>query len=329
MGCVEVPPHQHEPEAYVPPEPDAGGEDDWPPASREEAIEYARQARLEEGGLPIDDATLERVADVIMDPEGDAGLFFTAEELDEEAEVDESDRRAVVKEYLRRHPEIDGGTRVGWIDGQRVLYVGLVGDADVHKAALSEIWPERVAFESVPRTVRALEAISDRVVADLTALRAAGFEVLRIHTDRQRGVVQMTLVGGRDAAAAEEYIDGRYGDAVAVHWRGPSPFREVPRSFGSWTSEGRLIRVFFELDRDGQRRAHARVAEETSERIVIGLTCLQFLGNTFKIMRPHHADLDLREPVGNRAVIDASAGVPRPSLAQLRSRRPPGPHRRT
>jgi hypothetical protein len=31
-------------------------------------------------------------------------------------------------------------------------------------------------------------------------------------------------------------------------------------------------------------------------------------------------DLELRAPVGSRAVIDASAGVIRPSLAQLRSR---------
>jgi hypothetical protein len=32
---------------------------------------------------------------------------------------------------------------------------------------------------------------------------------------------------------------------------------------------------------------------------------------------PRHADVELREPVGGRAVIDASAGVARPSLAQL------------
>jgi hypothetical protein len=320
MGCVEVPDYLHEPEAYVPVEPPAYDIDDWPPASRKAAIEYAREARLEEGGLPVDDATLERVADVIMDPDGDAGLFFTDEELDEEAEVDENDLCAVVDEYLRRHPEIDGGTRVGWKDGRRLLYVGLVGDAPAHKAALSQIWPGRIAFEHVPRTVGALEAVMDRLSADLTTLQAAGFDLLTAAPHQRRGVVQVDLVGGPDAAAAAEYMAERYGDVVAIQWRGPSRYRETAHPFGSWTSEGRTIRVFYGLDNNGQRRGQASVAEVTGERIVIELTRLQPLGVVTLIggFRPHQADLELPEPVGNRDVIDASAGTARPSLAQLR-----------
>ena len=65
---MEPPSARHEPEAYVPPAPDTG-EPNWPPATRAIAIEEARQARLEEDGLPVDAATLERVADTIMDPE--------------------------------------------------------------------------------------------------------------------------------------------------------------------------------------------------------------------------------------------------------------------
>jgi hypothetical protein len=174
MGCVEVPSHVHEPEAYVPPETEVA-EEDWPPASREIAIEHARQMRLEEGGLPIDDATLERVADAVMDPEYPVpGAYFTAEELadDERMEearsvpwgvvyataeeladedrVDEGDDGpwGAVDEYLRRHPEIDGGTRLGWRDGRRTLFVGLVGDAEAHKAPLLEIGGGRVVWSS-------------------------------------------------------------------------------------------------------------------------------------------------------------------------------------
>jgi hypothetical protein len=349
MHWVETPSREHEPEAYVPSDPDAAGEDDWPPASRELAIEYARQGRLEEGGLPIDDATLERVADAVMDPEYPVpGAYYTAEELaddermeeggsvpwgvvyamaeelTEDERVDERDDGpfGAVDEYLRRHPEIDGGTRLGWRDGRRTLFVGLVGDAEAHKAPLREIGGGRVAFERVPRTVTELEAVRERVRADLALFEAAGFQPLVITTDRERGVVDMDLVGGSDAAAAENYFAAQYGDTVAVRWLGPSRHREVPHPFGSWTSEGRLIRVFFGLDHNGQRPGHARVEQESSERIVIALSCLQPLGVVTLIggFQPQHADLELREPVGSRAVIDASAGVARPSLAQLRDR---------
>lgn len=64
------------------------------------------------------------------------------------------------------------------------------------------------------------------------------------------------------------------------------------------------------------------MAEESAQRVVIALSCLDPVGFKTAIggFRPHHADLELRDPVGSRAVIDASAGVARPSLAQLRTR---------
>jgi hypothetical protein len=247
-----------------------------------------------------------------------------AEELADEERVDEGDGGpfGAVDEYLRRHPEIDGGTRLGWRDGRRTLFVGLVGDAEAHKAPLLEFGGGRVAFERVPRTVTELEAVRERLRAEWKLLEAEGFRPLVVSTDRERGVVDVELVGGSDAAAAEDYFAAQYGDTVAVRWLGPSRHREVPHPFGSWTSEGRLIRVFFGLDHNGQRRGEARVAEDSGERIVIALTRLQPVGFTTLIggFQRHHADLQLREPVGERAVIDASEGVVRPSLAQLRNR---------
>jgi hypothetical protein len=227
-----------------------------------------------------------------------------------------------VDEYLRRHPEIDGVTRLGWRDGRRMLFVGLVGDAEAHETPLLEIGAGRVALERVPRTVRELEALADRIVDDRTVLRAAGFELMEIGSDPQRGVVHVELVGGRNAASARDHLARRYGDAVAVEWLGPSEYCEVAHPFGSWTSEGRLIRVFFGLDRNGQQRGEARVVKESGARIVIALTCLQLVGITTLVggFQRHHADLELRAPVGERAVIDASEGVIRPSLAQLRDR---------
>jgi len=89
------------------------------------------------------------------------------------------------------------------------------------------------------------------------------------------GAVIIELVGRPGAAAAEEYFAGRYGDAVVVCWRGPSALRETPHPFGSWTSDGRVIRVFFGLDHNGpaarrgarsgrQRRTHRDRAHPSS-----------------------------------------------------------------
>lgn len=312
------------PEAYVPPAPHAGVEDDWPPATREIAIAQAREMRLEEGGLPVDDATLERVADAVMDPDWPLpDVFLTAEELADDERLEEDEEFfAGVKEYLHRHPRIDGGVWMGWRDGRRMLCVGLVGDADSHKAALSRLGGDRVAFEPVPRTVRELDALQDRISADVRKLDAEGFRLLSSMPDPQRGVVRVDLVGGDDAAAAQRHLAARYGEAVAVAWHGPSRYREVPHPFGSWTSEGRLLRVFFGFDR-GERRGSARVIEESGERIVIALSCLRPVGTVFADPGRHHADVELREPVGDRVVIDTSAGVPRPSLAELRRRTGP------
>jgi hypothetical protein len=58
----------------------------------------------------------------------------------------------------------------------------------------------------------------------------------------------------------------------------PQPVSGGSAPVGSWTSEGRRIRVFFALDHNGQRRGAARLAEESGERIVIAPSCLQPLG---------------------------------------------------
>jgi hypothetical protein len=64
---------------------DPGG---WPPPTRAIAKARACEARTRERGLAVDDATLERVTDVIMDPAyEDVGLYYTAEERDDELPI--------------------------------------------------------------------------------------------------------------------------------------------------------------------------------------------------------------------------------------------------
>jgi Bacterial RNA polymerase, alpha chain C terminal domain len=327
---METPSAGLEPEAYFPPAPDAGGERYWLPATRALAIEWARQARRPIRGLAVDDATLERVADAVMDPAyPPPWLPLTAEEREDLGERGSKDLKRVweaVNEYLSRHPEINGHVDVGWRDGRQTFFVGIVGDPQPHGSALARIGGERVVLERTDADLRAIEARIRRREPELTA---AGLSLIEIWSDPARGVAEVCVVGGRDERAAAEFFAARYGDAVAVRWLGRSRLLELPHPFGSWTSDGRRMRVFFALDPNGQQRGTARVAEENDERIVIALSCLdpvQDFRTLIGGVHRHHAEVQLREPVGARAVIDASVGVVRPSLAQLRSRPDWQPH---
>jgi hypothetical protein len=135
--------------------------------------------------------------------------------------------------------------------------------------------------------------------------------------------VEAHVAGGRDERAAAEAFAGRYGDAVSVRWLGPRRVVEGLRPFGSWTTCGWWLRVFYALDPNGEEPGEARVAEESDERIVIALSSFEparLITTRTGGFQPRQADVELCEPVGARVVIDASAGVARPSLADLRSR---------
>ena len=78
--------------------------------------------------------------------------------------------------------------------------------------------------------------------------------------------------------------------------------------------------MFYGLDPNGEEPGEARVAEETDERVVIALSSFEparLIKTRIGGFRPRHADVELRRLVGARVVIDASAGVVRPSLARL------------
>jgi hypothetical protein len=240
----------------------------------------------------------------------------------------------VVAEYLDARPAINGGVEFGWRDGRQALFVGIVGDLEPHRAPLTHMGGDRIVLETRPRTVGELDAIAERLAADVPELAAAGLEIepRGIWPPPGRGVVRVSVVGGADEPAVAKLFAARYGAALDVVWLGPSRLREVPRAFGSWTGEGRRVRVFFGIDHNGEQRGNARVVEQTGERVVIEVTCLKPVGFVTLIggFQPLHADLELGDPVGDRAVIDASAGVARPSLAQLgvRARRRARPRER-
>jgi hypothetical protein len=97
----------------------------------------------------------------------------------------------------------------------------------------------------------------------------------------------------------------------------------VPRAFGSWATDGRLLVVFYPLDNNGEQPERREVVElEDSVRVtVIIREPAAGVGRTdvggYRAMR---AEVELRKPLGARAVIDASCGETRRSLAQRRAR---------
>jgi hypothetical protein len=159
----------------------------------------------------------------------------------------------------------------------------IVGDPEPHRAALARLYRgDRLVVEHRPprpaRSQAELNAIADRLLADEPELATVGLHRVWMARAPELGEVEVHVVGGRDERAAAEFFATRYGDAVTVWWQGPSRFREAPRPFGSWTSEGRRIRVFFALDPNGQQPGQVQVAQETDELIVIALSCLDPVG---------------------------------------------------
>jgi hypothetical protein len=310
-----------DPGAYLPPVPGPEVERYWLPSTRAIAIEWARWARIPSyTGLAVDRATLERVADAVMDPANPPPWApYTAEERKDELPDHLWD---AVHGYLIDHPDVDGTVDVRWRDGKRTFVVGIVGDPEPHRAPLARVAGSRVVVDRRPdrrRTQAELQAVAQRIDADDPQLAAAGLSVLM---DWVPGLdeIEVQVTGGSDERFVADLLAARYGDAVSVVWLGPHRYVEPLRTFGSWTSAGRWVRVFFLLDPNGEKPGEARVAEESDERVVIALSGREPVSPFRTLiggMQPRHADVELHDPVGGRLVIDASAGVPRLSLAQL------------
>jgi hypothetical protein len=134
---------------------------------------------VRESGLPVDDATLECVADAVMDPASPPPWHpFTTEERTDDLH---SHRWDAVQGYLADHPEIDVDVEVRSRDGRQRLVVGIVGDPGPHRAPLARIAGSRMIVERRPprpaHTAAELGAIAERVSADMPELAPAGLHV--------------------------------------------------------------------------------------------------------------------------------------------------------
>jgi hypothetical protein len=312
-------PDNHEVEAFFP------NSDRWvkraepDPPDRAGVIAAARAQRLEEPGLAVDDETLERVADTVMDADyGLPGLYYTADELADDVPAEIRDR---VVDYVDRDPDMNGGLRLGWRDGRRVMFVAVVKDIELHRSALADLCGDRVIVESVPRSERELLALQERISADGEVLRALGIDQSGSSFDPSLGVVELSIVAA-DGEQAQRTLSARYGPAVRVASCTPSWTAEATRAFGSWSTERHVLVVFYPLDRNGEQPERCEVVEMTDSvrcTVIIREPAVGVARTLIGGYRAMSAEVVLREPLGTRTVIDGSCGEPRQSLAQLRN----------
>ncbi|HWH09995.1 MAG TPA: hypothetical protein VG165_02620 [Solirubrobacteraceae bacterium] len=320
-------PDHGETEAFFPRPDVAEGPPEDDLVDRHAVIAAARRQRLRDPGLAVDRETLERIADAFADtdrvafesphPAGLPGLYYTPEEAADEFPDEVRDR---VLEYAERNADVIGGVRFGWRDGRRMAFVGVVEDLESHNEALTAIGGDRVLVEPAVRSERDLHALQDRVFGDAEELRALGISLASGWPKPSDGIVELSIVSA-DAEQAARILSERYGPAVQVGRCVASWWAEVPRAFGSWSAEGRMLAVFYPLDINGEKTGRCDVVELPDSVICTVTVREPVVGLSTRVAgyRRTSADVELREPLGTREVIDGSCGEARPSLTQLRA----------
>jgi len=201
------------------------------------------------------------------------------------------------------------------------MFVAFTHDLVEHARHLAEIAGDWVQVEQRPFAIAELQATEARLLEDSDVLSDLGFQWIQMGGVPSAGRIEVEVIGPAGAEAAARLFAERYGPIVQTEWLGPGRTREVPHPFGSWMSEGDLLRVYFGLDHNGEELAGTAVTQQDAAQVVVAITRSEPVGPTTMIggFQACHADLQLEHPLGRREVIDASCGERRPSLAELRS----------
>jgi hypothetical protein len=190
-------------------------------------IAAARAQRAAEGGLPVDDATLELVADAVTDPGWQyPGLYLTVREARDE--VPEPVVRQVAA-YLGQRPAIAGGTRLGWRDGRRVVIAAVTEDVEHHRAVLTAIGGDRVLVEEANVAADDLWTLATRIWLAEEELRAEGvyLDGEGPMPDEEEGIIEVSLRAD-DREAARRVVAQRFGSHVRPRWLGDPEPGETP-----------------------------------------------------------------------------------------------------
>jgi YD repeat-containing protein len=200
----------------APAPPDPAEED--PPPTEAETLDRAEQFR-QEFGLRSDEAFIRQTYDdpALAGSIDDYGIPLTvAEQADMESRLAVQDQLDVIDDYGQGSaPETYAGVYLDQLQGGAV-YVGFTQDVASHMQALRNLFPYPDALHSftADQTLVQLEALSDRVEADIPDLEASGVPVESISTDLPQNRVEVAVPDPDPAMQAE--LDSRYGSDVEL-----------------------------------------------------------------------------------------------------------------
>jgi hypothetical protein len=108
-------------------------------------------------------------------------------------------------------------------------------------------------------------------------------------------------------------MQDRFGDFATIRYGGASNHTFRPFPFGSWLAEEDRLHVFYGLPRNGEQPGACQ-AFETETAVVVALTIKDWRGAKTLVggFSASYATVQLREPLGLRAVIDDAHNCARP-----------------
>ena len=278
------------------------------PSEEERRVRLA-SARIRTG-LPVSDSIL----DEILRKEGKrTGLFTQAERV----EMDYGHELVgQAHEVLAGAEALLGQVHVSWLDGRRVARVLLTAQVDHYSKLLSErLGADRVLVEQTPLSAAEIAALQASLRDDRETLAEHGVFISQSGTGRNGFEIWYLA---RDQRTGERTLRERYGTDAILNYLGASNHTFSPFPFASWLAEEDLLHVFYALPVNGERAGHCQAFED-DRAVVVALTIKDWRGAKRLVggFTPSHATVKLRNPLGERVVIDDSVNVARPHWTQL------------
>lgn len=291
---------------YVPPA--------QPPVLPSDAEVRARiaGARIQQG-LPVSDEILARIiAGGSQSGPGGPGMFTEAEQEDI---YGDNDRVGQARAVLADAEHVLGGVQVCWRNGRRGVRVLLTGEQDRWRQLLSEvIEPDRLVIGSAEASEREVRAREQEVRAQVEQLAEQGIFLTRHGTGLEGFEISYLAF---DDERADRVLRDRFGDFATIHYDGASNHTFRPVAFGSWLAHEDQLHLFYGLPRNGERPAGGQVFE-TERAVIVAVMILDWRGAKRLIggFIPSHATVQLRDPLGDRVVIDDAANRTRSHWTQ-------------
>lgn len=276
--------------------------------SDDELAEDIRRFRGEDG-LPADEATVAWFLAEFRAGRHEGGMWETEAEATVRRRDDERIRRAwdAIDPYLEGIPDVLAGRWRGRGRGRGLgVHVALTTDLDRHCATMLRRLPEPelLHVHRAEHSLAELHAIQDEITDDET-LAEAGIEWRGCGTDEIGNRVTLEAIAP-DREAAARVVAERYGSAVELDYLGPDATVVEPQPWQLYSLEGLALTVHYHTNATYEP-AGARLVETDDE---VRVTVLERVpvGSVKLPGATRQETVTLREPLGERPVVDGHAG---------------------